>query len=158
MIRMTKATDYGIVLLTCFAAGTPDSTLNARDLAEQTHLPIPMVSKILKLLTRAGLLESHRGMKGGYSLSRRPEQITVAEIVGSLEGPIAITECVGGPASKCEIERLCPMRSNWSQINEAVKSALAGITLAQMARPMHFRRNTTAEIIPISPAEALSRN
>ena len=93
MIRITKQTDYGIVLLTHLAA-QPERQLNAPELAAETQLPLPMVSKILKLLVREGLLLSHRGVKGGYSLGRPPAEITMAEIIASLEGPIAITECI----------------------------------------------------------------
>ena len=133
MIRITKQTDYGIVLLTHLAAQA-DRHLNAPELAAETQLPLPMVSKILKLLARDGLLTSHRGVKGGYSLSRPPGEISMAEIIASLEGPIAITECISVD-SDCTHEALCPVRSNWQRINQAVRSALEGITLAEMARP-----------------------
>lgn len=134
MIRITKQTDYGIVLLTHLAT-QPDRHLNAPELAAETQLPLPMVSKILKLLVREGLLVSHRGVKGGYSLGRLPEEITMAEIISSLEGPIAITECIE-IASDCSHEQLCPVRSNWQRINEAVRGALEGITLAEMTNPL----------------------
>jgi FeS assembly SUF system regulator len=133
MIRITKQTDYGIVLLTHMAAYA-DRQFNAPDLAAEAHLPLPMVSKILKQLAREGLLLSHRGVKGGYGLARPPESISMAEIVAALEGPIALTECivVGGD---CAYEPLCKVRSNWRRINEAVLGALSGLTLAEMALP-----------------------
>jgi FeS assembly SUF system regulator len=134
MIRITKQTDYGIVLLTHLAA-QPDRHVNAPELAAETQLPLPMVSKILKLLVREGLLLSHRGVKGGYSLARLPGEITMAEIISALEGPIAITECIE-VSSDCSHERLCPVRSNWHRINAAVRGALEGITLAEMTMPL----------------------
>lgn len=130
MIRITKQTDYGIVLLTHLAA-QPERHLNAPELAAETQLPVPMVSKILKLLVREGILLSHRGVKGGYSLARLPQEISMAEIIAALEGPIAITECID-VSSDCSHERLCPVRSNWQRINAAVRGALEGITLAEM--------------------------
>jgi|SRR5215218_5504710 len=133
MIRITKQTDYGIVLLTHVAA-EPERQFNAPELAAETHLPLPMVSKILKLLTKEGLLDSHRGVKGGYSLSRQPESISMAEIITALEGPIAITECIE-VAGDCSHEALCPVRGNWRRINQAVRAALEGITLAELAQP-----------------------
>lgn len=133
MIRITKQTDYGIVLLT-HLAGQPERQVNAPELAAETQLPLPMVSKILKLLVREGLLLSHRGVKGGYSLARLPGEITMAEIIASLEGPIAITECIE-VSSDCSHEQLCPVRSNWQRINAAVRGALEGITLAEMTSP-----------------------
>ncbi|MBV8201662.1 MAG: SUF system Fe-S cluster assembly regulator [Acidobacteria bacterium] len=134
MIRITKQTDYGIVLLTHLAAH-PDRQYNAPDLAAEAHLPLPMASKILKLLAREGVLVSHRGVKGGYSLSRHPHEISMAEIIAALEGPIAITECID-EAGDCAHERLCPVRSNWHRINEALRTALQGITLAEMLHPL----------------------
>lgn len=133
MIRITKQTDYGIVLLTHLAAN-PDRQYAAPELAGEARLPLPMASKILKLLARDGLLASHRGVKGGYSLARPAEEISMAEIIAALEGPIAITECVS-VESDCTHEALCPVRSNWRRINEAVRAALEGITLAEMATP-----------------------
>ena len=134
MIRITKQTDYGIVLLTHLAS-QPERHLNAPELASETQLPLPMVSKILKLLVREGLLLSHRGVKGGYSLGRSPAEITMAEIIAALEGPIAITECVD-VSSDCSHEQLCPVRSNWHRINAAVRGSLEGISLAEMTHPL----------------------
>ena len=131
MIRITKQTDYGIVLLTYLAAA-PERQVNAPELSSETHLPLPMVSKILKVLVREGLLTSHRGVKGGYSLSRPPEEISMAEVVAALEGPIAITECID-VQSGCSHEPICPVRGRWHRINAALREALAGISLAEMA-------------------------
>jgi Rrf2 family protein len=91
-----------------------------------------MVSKILKVLVREGLLTSHRGVKGGYSLSRPPEEMSMAEVVTALEGPIAITECIDDQ-SGCEHSPLCAVRGRWHRINTALREALAGISLAEMA-------------------------
>ncbi len=138
MLRITKQTDYGIVLMTQFASEGPGSLLTARDLARRAGLPLPTVSKILKALARGALLLSHRGVHGGYSLARSPDRISVAEIVETLEGPIAITECLDEATSDCGIERLCPVRTNWRRINEAVYAALTGIPLAEMAATISF--------------------
>jgi FeS assembly SUF system regulator len=133
MLRITKQTDYGIVLLSRMAA-EPGRQLNAPELAAEAQLPLPTVSKILKLLARDGLLTSHRGVKGGYSLSRPPGRITVAEVIGSLEGPIAITECIddGGPHD-CVQQGHCAVQANWQVINRAIRGALQEITLQDMA-------------------------
>jgi FeS assembly SUF system regulator len=134
MIRITKQTDYGIVLLTHMAVNQ-ERQYNAPDLAAEAHLPLPMASKILKLLAREGVLISHRGVKGGYSLARHPRAISMAEIIAALEGPIAITECID-ESGDCAHERLCPVRSNWHRINEAIRAALQDITLAEMVHPL----------------------
>src|SRR2546429_448899 len=85
MIRMSKLTDYGIVLLAHLARNPTRATCNARCLASEAHLPVPTVSKILKALARAGLLVAHRGVKGGFSLARRPEEISMAQIISAME-------------------------------------------------------------------------
>ncbi|MDX2167597.1 MAG: SUF system Fe-S cluster assembly regulator [Deltaproteobacteria bacterium] len=132
MIRISRLTDYGIVLLTHMAAHA-DHMHNASEAAAEAHLPLPTVSKLLRLLTKEGLLASHRGAKGGYGLARAPQQITVAAIVAALEGPIALTACAATTASDCEHETLCPVRGHWNLINLAVRQALESITLADLA-------------------------
>lgn len=138
MMRVSKLTDYGIVLLSYFA-GDAGRTNSARRLAEATHLPLPMVSKILKLLLREGLLVSRRGASGGYALARHPEEISVGEMIEAIEGPIALMECIDEPGN-CRVESICPVRRNWHRINfrinETVVRALGGITLSDMIQPM----------------------
>lgn len=135
MIRMTKQADYGIVLMTRLAS-EPERQFSAPELAEECQLPQPTVSKILKALTRGELLESHRGVKGGYALARDPEEISVAEIITALEGPIAITECIDDAPGECCQEPICPVRGNWQRINVAIRMALEQIKLAEMTHPI----------------------
>jgi len=132
MIRITRQTDYGIVLLACFATSPKSSLRNARDLAAETGQPLPTVSKILKTLARQGLLESQRGVNGGYRLAREASSISVADIISALEGPIAITECLDEAADDCNYEASCPCRPNWERINVAIRGALGGIPLTDM--------------------------
>ena len=134
MLRMTKQADYGIVLMT-HLAGDPARRLNAAEIAAEARLPQPIVSKILKLLAREGLLASQRGVKGGYSLARPAREITVAEIIESLEGPIAVTECIDDTPGECLQESVCPLRGNWQRINQAIRRALEEITLTEMIQP-----------------------
>jgi Rrf2 family protein len=82
------------------------------------------------------LLVSHRGVGGGFALAREPERISVAEVIAALEGPIAITECLGEVPGTCELEAGCPVRSNWDRINRVVREALEGLSIAEMARPL----------------------
>lgn len=134
MIRITKLTDYGIVLMSTLSAAE-DARFAAPELAAQTQLPLPVVSKILKQLTRSGLLVSQRGANGGYSLARSAQEVSVAEIITALEGPIAMTECIEDAPGVCDMEGSCPVSSNWSRINRAIRDALDGITLAEMSHP-----------------------
>ncbi|HVS15235.1 MAG TPA: SUF system Fe-S cluster assembly regulator [Thermoanaerobaculia bacterium] len=145
MIRLTKQTDYGIVLLSQIAVAA-DRLLTAPDLAHETHLPLPMVSKILKALTRAGLLVSQRGAKGGYALAQPARDVSVAAIIAALEGPIAITECVEEREDGCTYEGTCRVRGNWQRINHAVRDALEGISLEEMAEPWRRRSQLPAAL------------
>lgn len=137
MIRITKQADYAIILLGHFVTDSNHVSCNARDLAAQTHLPAPMVGKILKTLARQGLLESHRGAKGGYSLAREPEDISVAEIIAALDGPFGLTAC-SAHEGDCEFEASCPTRSHWKTINRAILGALRQVSLREMARADAF--------------------
>lgn len=133
MLKIAKLTDYGTLVMTTLARA-PATVLNAQELAARSHVSAPTVAKLLKLLVKGGLVESTRGAHGGYRLARRAEDITVAEVVSALEGPIAITACAqhGGG---CTIEGSCTSRSNWRLIDDAVRQALSAVTLADMAAP-----------------------
>ena len=135
MLRMTKQADYGIVLMT-YLARRPSRRFAAPELAAGTQLPLPTVSKILKHLTREGLLDSHRGVKGGYSLAHDPSRITVVDLISALDGPIAFTECIEDTPGICSQEETCRLRGNWQRINQAVRSALEGISLAELTQPL----------------------
>ncbi|MEZ5932929.1 MAG: SUF system Fe-S cluster assembly regulator [Alphaproteobacteria bacterium] len=131
MFRLSKLADYGIVIMTNLAR-RPDRQVSAADIASDSLIPQPTVSKVLKMLARADLLISHRGAKGGYGLSRPGSAITVAEVITAIEGPIALTACIEDSGA-CDIERLCPARANWQRINDAIRDALDGITIEEMA-------------------------
>ncbi|HHW4677937.1 MAG TPA: SUF system Fe-S cluster assembly regulator [Xylella sp.] len=134
MLRVTKLTDYASVVLTVLAAH-PGTVLSANELAQQAGLEPPTVSKILKPLSQAGLVEGLRGAYGGYRLARSATHITLIEIVEAIEGPLAITEC-SQDHNPCSIAHQCGIRSNWQLINNVIANALRSITLAQMLIPL----------------------
>ena len=144
MIRISRITDYGIVLMVQLARSAGDTSRNARDLAAETELPAPVVSKILKSLARDGLLVSRRGSKGGYALARPPQEITVPEMITALEGPISLTACTVHPGN-CAQEPSCDVRGPWQQINAAIHDALAKISLADLAAPQR-----SGTVIPLA--------
>ena len=131
MIRMSKLTDYAIVLLAHLARS--ERTLTAQELAGRSRVPLPTVSKLCKELSRAGLVVSHRGRHGGYSLARGPEAISVAEIVEALEGPIALTECSKPGKIDCGIEDTCLAKASWDPVSRAIDTALRGLPLSAIA-------------------------
>lgn len=137
MIRLSKLTDYGFVLLTRFATDSREPWHTARDLAEVTGLPLPTVSKLLKIFGRGGLLIAHRGARGGYSLSREASEITASDIIEAIDGPLAITECVcDSEAELCSIEHNCPTKPHWMRISKTIREALDKVTLAELAQPV----------------------
>jgi FeS assembly SUF system regulator len=138
MIRITRETDYGIVLMTSMAQSASQS-YSAAVLAKQRRLPLPIVSKILKTLARGGLLVSQRGARGGYSLARSPEDISAADIIDAMEGPIAITECSSDGHAACLHEDHCGVGGHWNRINLAIREALENISLLEMSRPAPVR-------------------
>jgi FeS assembly SUF system regulator len=132
VIRLSRLADYGIVIVTELARH-PERIHTAPGMAAATRIPQPMASKILKALARGGLLASTRGAKGGYRLARPADAISVADVIAALEGPIALTACIEDGPGGCEIEALCPARANWQRINDAIRGALADISVAEMA-------------------------
>jgi FeS assembly SUF system regulator len=130
MLRVSKLTDYATVVMTCLAE-SGDEVLSAQLLAERARLETPTVSKVLKQLAGAGLVDSWRGVNGGYRLARDPADISVADIVTAMEGPIGMTECCAH-SGLCDHESHCGVRVNWQRISDAIRSALEGVTLADM--------------------------
>ena len=135
MIRLSRITDYGIVLMTHLAQQPEGETQNAREASEATGLPQPVVSKILKSLARGELLESQRGAKGGFRLARPPQEISVPQMIAVLEGPIALTDCTLHEGA-CAQESSCHVREPWQRINQVVERALDRISLADLAAPV----------------------
>jgi FeS assembly SUF system regulator len=134
MFRLNRLTDYAVVVLAQMAL-RPNRLVNAAQVAEDTGVPQPTAAKVLNLLSKGGLLASQRGVAGGYALARPAEEISVAEIVQAMDGPIALTACVDGATESCSVESLCPMRGNWERVNTAIRTALGNVTLAEMALP-----------------------
>jgi FeS assembly SUF system regulator len=115
-------------------AAAPESVHSAQDLAEKARLEVPTVSKLLKQLAQAQLVESFRGVNGGYRLAREPERISIADIVIAMEGPIGMTEC-SAHTGMCGHEPHCGVRVNWRRINLAIAQALDSVTLSDMVKP-----------------------
>ena len=131
MLRISKMTDYATVLLARLAAAPPQQW-TAAQLAAQTHLAPPTVSKALKQLHRRGLVHSTRGLHGGYRLARPAAEITAAQILDALEGPMALTECASSD-NHCCIESSCLVGRAWQRVNLAIRRSLQDITLLELA-------------------------
>ena len=137
MVRLSKFTDYGLVLMACIAQRQQEFPLRtARDLSEQSKLPLPTVSRLLKMLMQGGLLVSRRGIQGGYSLAKEPEEISLLEVIAALEGPVALTECSTDISGLCDLEGCCSIKNNQRLINKAVRGALANISIQDLIHPL----------------------
>lgn len=134
MLRLSKMADYGIVVLTAMIHESQRSR-TAGEIAAAIHVPLPTVSKILKMLARDGLIVSLRGPKGGYLLARPADRISLVDIIHAMDGPIGMTECSVTPGL-CSQESGCVVRANWQRINQVVLRVLQGVTLNQMIEPI----------------------
>jgi FeS assembly SUF system regulator len=145
MLRLSKLTDYATVILSHIAKES-SQTHSALCVAEATGIALPTVSKVLKILVNANVLVSTRGIKGGYALARPPENISVADVISALEGPIALTECSISHEG-CEQASGCGISANWGLINQAIHNVLKSITLADMIKPVNVPQEF---MIPVS--------
>ena len=132
MIRLTNLADYAVVLM-CHIAARPEMLHSSFALSKDTGIHVPTVSKILGALARAELLESQRGINGGFTLNRNADEVTVAGIIEAVDGPIALTNCVEGSVHDCDFEDFCSTKRHWVRINNAVKEALASVKLSEIA-------------------------
>lgn len=137
MLRLSKLTDYATVILG-YMANENGGIHTAVEISEATTISLPTVSKLLKLLTRSEVVHSIRGAKGGYCMSRSPDNISVADVIQAIEGPIALTECSISD-DHCQQSSNCDIRGNWTVINRAISTALESVSMADLA----FNKNKT---------------
>jgi FeS assembly SUF system regulator len=146
MLRVSKLTDYAVVVLARLSAG--EALMTSPALALATGVPEPTVAKVLKALGSSGYVVSLRGARGGYRLARPLETISVADVIAAIDGPIALTACVDGGIGGCEVHDMCAVKGRWDLVNDAIRQSLAAITLADMREasiPVAFRAPVPAE-------------
>ena len=131
MIKLSKLTDYAVVILAEMARKA-EALQTASGLSEKTRLPEPTVAKVLKLLSKGGLVESTRGVNGGYRLLNTPDHITMGAVIAALEGPVTLTSCVEDGGECCSHSESCSMKGKWNPVNAAMQQALDNVSLAQM--------------------------
>lgn len=130
-MKLGRLTDYAVLMLTELAR-RPGWRASAAEIAAASHVPEPTTAKLAKMLAKAGILDSRRGPGGGFQLARPAAQISVADIIAAIEGPIALIACAEGGGG-CGLEGVCATRAAWAVVNQAVCQALRGVSLAQMA-------------------------
>jgi FeS assembly SUF system regulator len=126
-MRISKMTDYALVVLSHLATDE-GSSQSARRIADVSCLPSPTVVRVLKQLSRAGLVQAARGVHGGYSLAKKPAEVSLAEVLSVFEGPVAVTECAS-KSSGCFLENRCPTKSNWNRLNQVIHQSLQSVSL-----------------------------
>jgi FeS assembly SUF system regulator len=145
MIKLNKMTDYGTVLLSVMAsyyARDPMRLLSSVELARKSGLTQTTTQKLLKNLVGTDFVAAERGKSGGYRLIRSPHEISIAEIVEALEGPIALTSCVTASLDPCSSRMSCFLGGNWEKINTTISEALQKVSLEDLCHPASlFKEN-----------------
>lgn len=146
MMKISKITDYAVVALTAMVDGN-DQPISAASLSEKTKLPEPTIAKVLKLLAKSGLINSVRGANGGYTMVGTIEDISIADVIVAIEGPVAITSCVDENDQTCDFSTHCTINGRWTAVNNAIKETLDEISLADMVQLKPFKNKQVAENI-----------
>jgi Rrf2 family protein len=131
VLKLTKKADYGLIALRHLAS-TPGSTASTRDIADAYHLPVPLLAKVLQLLTRAGILQSVAGTNGGYKLTRDPKKISALEVVRAIDGPVILTHCFTEHGT-CDQSENCTVREPLRRVHEAILELLNRFTITDLA-------------------------
>jgi FeS assembly SUF system regulator len=133
-MRLTSLSDYAVVMLAAAARRAEGARMTATALAEETGIPLPTTQKLIGRLSAAGLLATARGTGGGFTLARSSHDISLADIVEAVEGKIAMTTCVDHGRHDCAVEKTCQVKPHWNAVNDAMRGALAGVSLASLSR------------------------
>jgi FeS assembly SUF system regulator len=133
-MRLTHLADYAVVMMTAAARREPGERLSASELAAETGVPLPTAQKLMGKLASAGLLSSTRGAGGGFTLARLGQDISLADVIEAVEGPIAMTQCSGSEeASDCALDAHCRVKPHMNVVSTAVRGALGAVTLQSLA-------------------------
>lgn len=154
-MRLTHLADYAVVILTAAARRPAGERLSATELSAETGVPLPTAQKLMGRLAGAGLLTSVRGASGGFALARAGSEISLADIVEAVEGPIAMTQCSGNDeASDCALDAHCRVKPHMGIVSNAVRGALASVSLQSLCSPVHSGQHPNQESWPPALAAA----
>ena len=132
-MRLSHLADYAVVLMTAAARRNAGERLSATELSVETGVPLPTTQKLMGQLAGAGLLDSVRGAAGGFSLARSASEITLADVIEAVEGPIAMTVCSEG-RTDCALDAHCRVKPHMGVVGNAVRGALGAVSLTELAR------------------------
>ena len=151
MLRLSKKADYALIAMKHLALRPDQAASSAREIAEQYDIPVELMAKVLQRLAREGLLASHQGTRGGYQLSRSPSNISVADVIQAVDGPLTVTAC-STEEENCDQYSKCSVRDPLWKIKDRIVAALATCSLeeisadlvetpAAVSNPMAFNRS-----------------
>jgi Rrf2 family protein len=132
MLRLSKKADYALMAMKHLAVRGDAGSSSAREIAEQYDIPIELMAKVLQRLVRRGLLVSHQGTRGGYQLARSPVQMSVADVIQAIEGPVTVTAC-STDEGQCEQFSKCNVRDPLFRVRDRILAALGECTIAELA-------------------------
>jgi Rrf2 family protein len=132
MLRLSKKADYALIAMKHLAVRGTRSSSSAREIAELYDIPIELMAKVLQRLVRGGLLASQQGTRGGYQLGRVPTQISVADVIQAIDGPVTVTAC-STEEGQCEQYAKCNVRDPLWRVRERILTALGECTIAELA-------------------------
>lgn len=151
MLRLTKKADYGLMALKYLAEHADATSLSAKDIAEAYHIPPQLLAKILQRLAKVGILRSHAGMNGGYSLLKPSREISAFEVIHAIDGPLFITSC--GPShSGCDLTDSCTIKEPLSRVNDSISGLLRSLSIADLVdqgTEVTVRRQPGQELVTI---------
>ncbi len=122
MLQLSKQTEYALQCMMCLSE-KPDEILRAGMISEEKSIPRPFLAKILQKLSKAGFVESTRGLNGGFRLARKPDDIYLIDIVELMEGAITISKCAIDKM-KCDLSSDCALCSIWTELKEVIERSL----------------------------------
>ncbi|HEV2044248.1 MAG TPA: SUF system Fe-S cluster assembly regulator [Sphingomicrobium sp.] len=132
-MRLTHLADYAVVMMTAAARRPAQARLSATELADETGVPLPTAQKLMQRLAAAGLLTGQRGAGGGYALAKAVTEISLADIVEAVEGPIAMTQCADGVNHDCILDAHCRVKPHMGIVGAKVRGALHAVSLQELA-------------------------
>ncbi len=133
MLRLSKKADYALMAMKHLAVRGDRGSSSAREIAEQYDIPIELLAKVLQRLVRRGLLASHQGTRGGYQLARVPANISVADVIQAIDGPVTVTACSSDDGGTCDQYAKCNVRDPLWRVRERILAALGECTIAELA-------------------------
>ena len=153
-MRLSSFADYAVVMMAAAARHAAATKLSATMLAAETGVPLPTAQKLMGRLASAGLFASTRGAAGGFELARPADDISLADIIEAVEGPIALTTCVDDLRHDCALEQACKVKPHWGVVNEAVRGAFSAVSLASLTSPFPVRAEPVEARAPSAPLAA----